>query len=228
MAIETKAGNVTMDEVRALVGDTDPNQMSSPKMRALLGNRGSFDTIGKFLKVLCAERALALHPPIEPGSMPTMPVEAANAMWTAAWTAAQVATLTRMENLAAERDAALLKLGTQSRESESLVVALDEQTAQLEQAVAEIARTAEMANKSHEADIDKLAATQKELAETKLAASTAAAALAKVEADAAHAAEMAEQGRAMMREELSRLTDQVGELKSHLYQRASLSISSAS
>jgi len=99
---------------------------------------------------------------------------------------------------------------------------------QLEQAAAQIAKAAE----SHQEDIEKLAATEKELAETKLAtsmaATAAATALAKVEADAAHASEMAEQGRAIMREELARLTDQIGELKANLYQRASLSISPAS
>lgn len=44
--------------------------------------------------------------------------------------------------------------------------------------------------------------------------------LAKVQADAAHAAEIAAAGRELMRQELARLTDQVGELKAALYKRA--------
>ena len=237
MITETKtvaapsSGNVTIEEIRAIIGDTDPNEISSPKLRELLGKRGSYETIGKFLKALRAEHALKLNPPIESGAMPALPVEAANAIWGAAWTAAQVSTLTRMEKLAAERDAALVKLDAQSIDIEGLVIAVDEQTVQLEQAAAEAASAAEAhqaeinaMNAVHQEYVDKLEATQKELAENKLAASmaatSAAATLAKVQTDAAHAAEMAEQGRAMMREELARLTDQVGELKSHLYKRA--------
>lgn len=44
--------------------------------------------------------------------------------------------------------------------------------------------------------------------------------LAKGRADAVHAAELADSGRAMTRAELDRLTDQVGELRAHLYKRA--------
>lgn len=44
--------------------------------------------------------------------------------------------------------------------------------------------------------------------------------LAKVQADAAHAAEIAAAGRELMRQELARLTDQLGELKAALYKRA--------
>lgn len=225
------SGNVTIEEVRSLLGDTDPNEVSSPKLRELLGKRGSFETLGKILKTLRAERALALNPPIESGAIPAMPIEAATAIWSAAWTAAQVSTLTRMEKLAAERDAALVKLEAQSMDIEGLVIAVDEQTGQLDQTAAEAAMAAEVhqaeidaMNAVHQADIDKLEAVQKELAENKfassMAATAAAAILAKVQTDAIHAAQMAEQGRVMMREELARLTDQVGELKSHLYKRA--------
>ena len=44
--------------------------------------------------------------------------------------------------------------------------------------------------------------------------------LEKAQADAAHAAEIAAAGRELMRQELARLTDQVGELKAALYKRA--------
>jgi uncharacterized protein (DUF3084 family) len=44
--------------------------------------------------------------------------------------------------------------------------------------------------------------------------------LAKVQAEAAHAAQIADAGRELMRQELARLTDQVGELKAALYKRA--------
>ena len=49
--------------------------------------------------------------------------------------------------------------------------------------------------------------------------------LAQARADAQHAGELAEAGRQMLRQELERLTDQVGELKSALYQRAKSSAS---
>ena len=44
--------------------------------------------------------------------------------------------------------------------------------------------------------------------------------LATARADAAHAAQIAAAGRELMRQELARLTDQVGELKAALYKRA--------
>lgn len=44
--------------------------------------------------------------------------------------------------------------------------------------------------------------------------------LAQARADAQHAAQIAEAGRELMRQELARLTDQVGELKAALYKRA--------
>jgi hypothetical protein len=47
--------------------------------------------------------------------------------------------------------------------------------------------------------------------------------LAKVQSDAVHAAELAESGRELMRQELARLTDQIGELKAALYKRAEFS-----
>ena len=51
--------------------------------------------------------------------------------------------------------------------------------------------------------------------------------LAQARADAQHAAELADAGRQMMRQELERLTDQVGDLKAALYKRVEASASSA-
>jgi len=48
--------------------------------------------------------------------------------------------------------------------------------------------------------------------------------LEKAQADAAHAAQIAEAGRDLLRQELARLTDQVGELKAVIYKRAEIQI----
>lgn len=217
---QTPTARVTIDDVRTAIEGTDPNQTNASKVRALLGNRGSFETIQKHLATLRAELAAAAMPPVAVDQVPALPIEAAQQMWVAAWTAAQVQTLRRTETLAAERDAALLKLEAMGQDVAGLVTTVDEQAAQLDQAAAAVAGI----QAAHFADVerleglnvetfDKFDAAQHELAQARQE-------LAKVQADAAHAAELAEQGRAMMREELARLTDQVGELKAHLYKRA--------
>lgn len=224
MNIETKTGFVTLDEVRTLLGDTDPNTVSSTGMRKLLGDRGSFGTIDKFLNVLRAELAAASAPPVAATDVPAMPTEVANQMWIAAWTAAQVQTMARSEKLAAERDAALLKLETMGHDVAGLVATVDEQSAQLEQATeeketAQVKLAAALNTLQHQQDQQLYINDQiaKELAQVKAAAASD---LNKSQTDATHAAEIAEAGRQMMREELARLTDQVGELKAHLYKRA--------
>jgi len=214
------ASRVTIDDVRAVLADMDPNQTNASKVRSMLGNRGSFETIQKHLGTLRQELAAAAAPPVAADQVPALPADAAQAMWQAAYSAAQVQTLRRTELLAAERDAALLKLETMGADVAGLVATVDEQAAKLDQAAQAVAGV----QAAHLADIEKAKADQvaaaadraqvvQELERTRQE-------LAKVLADAAHAAELAESGRVMMREELARLTDQVGELKAHLYKRA--------
>ena len=223
MTVDNQNASVTIDDVRSALGDTDPNATNANKVRALLGNRGSFATIQKHLATLRQELAAASAAPVAVDSAPAMPTEAATQMWVAAWSAAQVATMAHTQRIAAERDAALVKLDTMGADVAGLVAAVDEQAAQIEQAEQEAAAAAV----AHLADLEKaqtnLEEAAAERAELVSEIERNRAELEKAQADSMHAAELAEQGRLMMREELARLTDQVGELKAHLYKRAEAS-----
>lgn len=214
------ASRVTLDDVRAVLNGTDLHSTNASKVRTLLGGRGSFETIQKHLNTLRAELAAAAAPPVAADQVPVMPADAAQAMWVAAWTAAQVQTLRRTELLAAERDSALLKLETMSQDLADQVQTMDAQAGELERAAAAVAAV----QAAHLADLEKskadLAVAAADRAQVVQELERTRQELAQARADAAHAAELAESGRVMMREELVRLTDQVGELKAHLYKRA--------
>jgi hypothetical protein len=214
------AGRVTIDDVRSALEGIDPNTTNASKVRGLLGNRGSFETIQKHLSVLRQELATAAAPPVPADQVPALPADAAQAMWVAAWNAAQVATLRRTEKLANERDVALLKLETMGQDVVGFVATIDDQSGQLDQAEAD----ALAVDAAHLAGWDKVVIEQvaAEAERAKLAKNLESTLqeLAQEKANASHAAELAESGRVMMREELQRLTDQVGELKAHLYKRA--------
>ena len=214
------ASRVTLDDVRAVLNGTDPHSTNASKVRTLLGGRGSFETIQKHLNTLRAELAAAAAPPVAADQVPVMPADAAQAMWVAAWTAAQVQTLRRTELLAAERDSALLKLETMSQDLADQVQTMDAQAGELERAAAAVAAV----QAAHLADLEKskadLAVAAADRAQVVQELERARQELAKVQADAAHAAEIAAAGRELMRQELARLTDQLGELKAALYKRA--------
>lgn len=214
------ASRITLDDVRTAIEGTHPKETNASKVRALLGNRGSYETIQKHLNTLRAELAAAAAPPVAADAVPALPADAAQAMWVAAWTAAQVQTLRRTELLASERDAALLKLETMSQDVAGLLATVDEQAGQLDQAAATVAKV----QADHIADIEKAkvqaAAAAADRTQVVGELERARQELEKAQADAAHAAEIAEAGRELMRQELARLTDQVGELKAALYKRA--------
>jgi DNA repair exonuclease SbcCD ATPase subunit len=214
------SSRVTLEDVRKVLEDTDPNQTNASKIRARLGGRGSFETIQKHLATLREELATAAAPPVAAHAVPPVPTEAVNQIWVAAWTAAQAATMARAERLANERDAALLKLETTSQDLVELVTNVDEQAEQLVRAAASVAKV----QADHMADVERLQAEHREtigkLDEAQRLVEYSRQDLAKEKAEAQHAAQLAEAGRVMMREELARLTDTVGELKSHLYKRA--------
>ena len=214
------SSRVTIDDVRTVLEGIDPNSTNASKVRAMLGNRGSFETIQKHLGTLRAELAAAAAPPVAADAVPALPAETAQAMWQAAWVAAQVQTMKRAELLASERDAALLKLETMSQDLAGFMATVDEQSAQIDQAAEALAgvQAARLADQE-KAAADRAAAVA-DRAELAKELERARQELAKVQAEAAHAAQIADAGRELMRQELARLTDQVGELKAALYKRA--------
>jgi len=213
MTDQTQApARVTLEDVRAAIAGTDPTQTNAAKVRSLLG-RGSFETIQKHLGALRAEVAAASAPPSSADQVPPVPQDAAAAMWHAAYSAAAAATLRRTEALAAERDAALLRLDTMSADVAELVATVDSQAEQ----VAAAAAAKEAAEAAHLADLEKAQAEQTSAAQE---LASVRAELDRTRADAAHVAELAKVGRESLSQELARLTDQVAELKAALYKRA--------
>lgn len=249
-------GRVTIDDVRTALGDTNPNQTNASKIRALLG-RGSFETIQKHLSTLRQELATAALPPVAPGAVPAIPVDVAQQLWLTAWAAAQLATFAKVEKLAAERDAALLKLDTINQDLTGFVATVDEQATQLEQlqtdketaevkldtAINTLERTqdeqalalellsnerakfqaetaAEIEKLKSDADIKKMIF----ISDLEKAKTSAQAEIDAIKSDASHKEELASKFKEMMQIEMARLNEQIGELKSHLYQRAATQI----
>lgn len=83
------AGPVTLEDTRAALGETDPNSTNAGAVRRTLG-RGSLSTIQKHLDNIRQELAA---PALEAlGAAPDVPKELLQAVWSAAWTAAQART----------------------------------------------------------------------------------------------------------------------------------------
>lgn len=219
----TAASKVTIDDVRAVIGEGDPNQTNASKVRTLLG-RGSFETIQKHLSTLRLELAAALVPTVSADQVPPVPTDAAASMWAAAYTAAQVLTLARSEKLAAERDAAVLQMEVMTVDLAGLVSAVDEQAAQLDRAAVTVAQV----QAAHLSDVDQakagLLAAADELAAAKAAAEASEAVLRAQIVDLGHKVQVVEKDAAnaalTLQVTIDRLTDQVGELKSLLHSQA--------
>lgn len=92
MTSETQnTGPVTIDDVRAALGETDPSTTNANKIRVSLG-RGSQSTIQKHLDLIRAELSAAAAPALEATAAPEVPKELTQAIWSAAWNAAQAKT----------------------------------------------------------------------------------------------------------------------------------------
>ena len=101
---------ITIDDVRGVVGESDPNATNADRVRALLG-RGSNATIQKHLNTLRAE---LVPPPVSHVvDAPSPPKELIAAVWSYAWQTAQAMSssalanaLERKEQAERERDVA--------------------------------------------------------------------------------------------------------------------------
>ena len=116
------SGPITIDDVRLALGESDPSTTNANKIRQIIG-RGGFTTIQKHLEALraeCAPAVLGAPPPAPPA-----PKEVLEALWTTAWSAAQVMTLGRLERLTAQRDAAQALAAAQGADIEALSQQID-------------------------------------------------------------------------------------------------------
>jgi len=238
-AAHAPASRVTLDEVRRVLADAsiDPAQTNSGRVRVLLGNRGSMETIQKALVTLRREQEQEQeHAEMAELSDSTPPVPAEltgmlTGMLAAAWQSAhgitQAQMLRRIERTGGERDRAEAGRATAEADLESLARDIDESRAAAAEAQAALA-AAQAAIDGHAAEIQSIRQQMQEQAQAHAEALAQARALAaerereqeRERAAAAAAAALAEAGRDLMRQEMARLTDQIGELKAHLYKRA--------
>lgn len=139
---DNSSKNLTLQDVRQALGETDPHQTNSAKLRAILG-RGSNATIQRHLDVIRAEWVKAAQPTEAP-VLPPMPDEF-KALWAPVYTAAVATVRARLESLSAERDALVLSVATGRQDLAALeeIIEQDERAA-AEQAVAWQAERAEL------------------------------------------------------------------------------------
>jgi vacuolar-type H+-ATPase subunit I/STV1 len=211
---ETGSKNVTLADVRGALGDTDPHQTNSSKLRAVLG-RGSLATIQRHLEAIRAEQIKAQQP-LEAAPVPAMSDEF-KALWAPIYTAAISTVRARLDAVISERDRLALAVATGRADISALeqVIEQDERTA-ADQAALLAAATA--AIDAHKSEIDgELAAAEK----AATAHQATLDALAKQITDAEHRFEIEKRDHALSKTALQttidRLTDQVGELKSMLH-----------
>jgi len=122
---------VTLDDVRQAIGDTDPAKTSASKVRALLG-RGSFETIQRHIVALRQEAIARADPEAAREGIPLAPTDVVNLIWTAAYTAARVEVLVRINRLASERDEAREWAASLGRDIETLTAGLDDAQRRIE------------------------------------------------------------------------------------------------
>ena len=179
MTVAPATGPITLADVRAALGETDPNATNAGALRTVLG-RGSFATIQKHLDTIRAERAPVV--PVAPGATPAPPADALTAIWGAAWAQAQMLTLGRLEAVTAERDAARAQVIALAQDVVSLAAEVDAgadtvaaalaDKQKLENDLLEVTNRSGEALQGHKAEIARLMA---ELEQVKTAAATAAA-----------------------------------------------------
>lgn len=140
----TITGSVTIDDVRAALGDTDPNATNASALRKLLG-RGSQSTIQKYLDAIRAESAP--QPLDVAGAVPDAPKDLISAIWIQAWTAAQARTAGSLAAAQQQQAATAQALAVAQADAAAAQQAAD----QAEQALSDICQQAAEAKAEQEA-----------------------------------------------------------------------------
>lgn len=213
-------GPVTLDEVRVVVGDGE--LPGTTALRALLGDRGSFATLGKFLNVIKSERAPVA--PVTDSAAPAGPADALAAIWSAAYTAAQLQTLGRLETITAERDSLTAALADTTAERDDLAAAADALTMDNAAAVA-ASEAAKASLEALEQEVQRIAEEDgKAATERAHADARAVAELEKIKSDAVAAAELQKRDfeieRVTMQRSIDSLMQQLSDVKSLLHTQA--------
>lgn len=211
--VNTGTGPITLEDVRAALGDQDPCATNAGALRNVIG-RGSNATVQKHLDAIRAE--LVPVAAVAPGAAPTAPAEAVAAIWGAAYGAAQVLTLGRLEAVTAQREQLLNTVAQQAQDLSAALSSVDDMT----DAATVAAGNAAAAAAQHAQELAKI---QGEASAATEALQGTRAALERAQADAAHAAQLAARDAQIasqaMQSTIDRLNDQVSELKSLLIVR---------
>jgi len=213
------AAYITFDDVQALY-EQDPT-VSAARVRAALG-RGSLSTIQRHLDTL---RAAAAPAPVAPAldTAPPAPQAAqalVQSLFQLAHSHAQSQVLALVQSVTADRDAALVRAAALADDVYLLQSQCDESDAAAGAAIAQAQAAVAVAAEAQAQAQACTAAAAAAAAEAASAAEAVAREREREREQAAAAAALAEAGRDLMRQELARLTDQIGELKAHLYKRA--------
>lgn len=118
------SGRITIEDVRSAIGDINPNEINSGKIREIIG-RGSNSTIQKHLMTIRNERSAA-NKQINPVDTPKPPEDAFLTIWSIALAAAQTQVLSRINQLSIERDLFSVTVATQEADIASLSERIDE------------------------------------------------------------------------------------------------------
>ena len=214
-------GPITLEDVRAALGDTDPASTNAGALRNAIG-RGSNATVQKHLDAIRAELVPVVQ--LAPGAAPAAPAEAVAAIWSAAYAAAQLLTLGRLEGVTAQREQLA---GTVAQQAQDLAAALAQVDAMTDATTTAAGNAATAAAQQAQ----ELVKVQGEATAAIEALQGTRAALERAQADAAHAAALAERDAQIaaqaMQSTIDRLNDQVSELKSLLIVRTTPPVAEA-
>ncbi len=211
-------GAITLENVRAALGDTDPRATNAGALQKRIG-RGSTSTVQKYLEQL---RAALVPAPAADNPVPSAPVDVVGAIWSVAWTAAQAQTSGRLAVVTQERDAARDRVTMLASDLEAATSELDKTNAEFEGLAAKT--TAELTAARAKAAAD-LAAVTAKADQPAADLATAKVEIERLGADVKHVSELAKRDAelkdAAHDRQVASLTSQIGDLRAALFKGVS-------
>jgi hypothetical protein len=133
-SVATKNPQITFEDVRSAVGESDPNSTNASKIRAQLG-RGSFATIQKHIETLRELLRDSVNP-VESTSIPAPSNDVVNALWGTAYNYASNMFHTNQARLSLQRDNLMEQLEMMRVDFESVLERVDKAEQELADACA--------------------------------------------------------------------------------------------
>lgn len=120
----TTQGAITFADVFFALGKTDCNATNAAALGMKIG-RGSTTTVQKHLNEIRSQMAAAAASPVSVAAVPPAPGEVMASIWASAYSAAQLHTLNRMQQVTVERDALSTQVQAQALDVSSLTSEVD-------------------------------------------------------------------------------------------------------